>query len=147
MRNLDLPPVWLAVFLALLWAQARIVPLPLFGALGEVAGWALVAAGVLLMLLSLREFARAKTSVVPHRQPTAIVTRGVYAMSRNPIYLADALVLAGAGLIFDTVLVVVAVPFFIALITRRFVAAEEARLGATFPEAFEAWRQRTRRWL
>ena len=37
----------------------------------------------------------------PGRPPTALVTHGVYARSRNPIYLADAIILAGLCLIWQ----------------------------------------------
>ncbi len=147
MRSVDIPPVWLALFLVVLWWLSRAVPLPVFGVAGDVLGWALVVGGAVLMALAIREFGRARTSVVPRREPSALVSGGVYRVSRNPIYLSDALFLAGAGLIWDTALVLPAVPLFVWVIDRRFVRDEEARLGAAFPEAFADWARRTRRWL
>jgi hypothetical protein len=46
----------------------------------------------------------ARTTVIPRRNPSALVTGGLFAWSRNPIYLADAIILTGAILWLDAVL-------------------------------------------
>jgi len=146
MKWIDLPPVWLALFAALGWAQAAWWPLGSFGAWGDWAGAALVALGLGLAVAAALEFRRARTTIIPHATPTAIVTSGVYRISRNPIYLGDALILAGLGLRWDSVLALVLVPVFVAVITARFIRPEEARLRARFGAEFEAWAARVRRW-
>jgi protein-S-isoprenylcysteine O-methyltransferase Ste14 len=145
---IDLPPLWLALFAALAWAQARLLPLGGFGAWGDPAGAALIGAGLALMAAAFVEFRRHRTSVIPHRQPSALVTTGVYRLSRNPIYLADALILAGLCLRWDALpALVLLVPLFAAVITARFIRPEEARLRAAFGAAFDDWAARTRRWI
>jgi protein-S-isoprenylcysteine O-methyltransferase Ste14 len=146
MKWIDLPPVWLALFAALGWAQAAWWPLGSFGSWGDWAGAALVALGVGLAVAAALEFRRARTTIIPHGTPTAIVTSGVYRISRNPIYLGDALILAGLGLRWDSVLALVLVPVFVAVVTARFIRPEEARLRARFGAEFEAWAARVRRW-
>lgn len=144
---IDLPPLWLAFFAALAWAQARFLPLAGFGAWGGPAGAALVGLGLALMLAAFVEFRRHRTSVVPHRQPSALITTGVYRFSRNPIYLGDALILAGLCLRWDALPGLLLVPAFMAVISARFIRPEEARLAARFGPDFAAWAARTRRWL
>jgi protein-S-isoprenylcysteine O-methyltransferase Ste14 len=147
MKWIDLPPVWLAVFAALGWAQATWLPL---GRLGDWAGWAggaLVAAGLALALAAAVEFRRARTTIVPHRMPDAMVTSGVYRLTRNPIYLGDTLILAGLGLRWDALLALLLVPVFVAVITARFIRPEEARLREGFGREFEAYAARTGRWV
>jgi protein-S-isoprenylcysteine O-methyltransferase Ste14 len=146
MKWIDLPPVWLALFAALGWAQAAWWPLGSFGSWGDWAGAALVALGVGLAVAAALEFRRARTTIIPHGTPTAIVTSGVYRISRNPIYLGDALILAGLGLRWDSVLALVLVPVFVAVVTARFIRPEEAGLRARFGAEFEAWAARVRRW-
>ena len=80
-------------------------------------------------------------------RPDALVTTGPFAISRNPIYLADALILMGLSLRWDAPIGVLLVPAFVWLITRRFILAEEARLSDHFGAAFDAYRKDTRRWL
>lgn len=147
LQKADLPPLWLALFAALAWTQPRLLPFLGFGAWGDAAGWGLVVLGLALAALAIREFRRHRTTVIPHQEPSALVTTGVYRLSRNPIYLADALILAGLCLIWDAVLGLLLVPAFAQLIDLRFIRPEEDRLRAAFGPAFEAWSARTRRWL
>ncbi len=146
MKWIDLPPLWLALFAALGLAQAEWRPFGAFGAAGDWVGAGLVAAGIGLAVAAAVEFRRARTTIIPHGQPSAIVTSGVYRLSRNPIYLGDALILAGLGLRWDSVLALGLVPVFVAVITARFIRPEEARLRARFGAAFDAWAARVQRW-
>ncbi len=147
MKWLDLPPIWLALFLALGWAQARAVPLVSFGAAGDWIGGILVLAGLGLMGAAAFGMWRARTTIIPHQMPDAMVSRGVFGLSRNPIYLGDALVLAGLGLRWDSVLALLLLPLFVVVITRRFILGEEARLREKFGPAFDEYAARVRRWI
>lgn len=144
----DLPPIWLAGCLILAWITSRALPglAPDLGVLRWL-GVALALAGVALMLLAVAEMARARTTVIPHRKPSALVTRGVFRVSRNPIYLGDALILTGAILWWGALPALPLIPAFIWLITVRFIRPEEARLRTGFDAEFEKWSERTRRWL
>lgn len=139
----DYPPVWLAGAVALAWGQAQVWSLPGL----PVAGAVLVAAGVVLLAVAVVQFARAGTTVVPHAAPSALVTGGVYGVSRNPIYLADVLILTGLCVRWGAWPSLVLVPVFMAVITARFIRPEEARLRAAFGPAFDEWAARVRRWL
>lgn len=146
-RALDWPPVWLAGFLIVAWALQRVLPAGPFGGAGRLAGGLLGGAGVALMVAAAVQMAAARTTVIPRRDPAALVTSGVFRISRNPIYLGDALVLAGAILWWDLGLALPLVPAFVLIINRRFILDEEARLRAAFGPEFAAWARRTRRWL
>ena len=147
MRMLDLPPVWLIGFLGLAWAQTVLLPTPWAGDWAAVAGAAVALAGAAVMLLALPQFLRMRTTVIPHRQPSALITGGVYRLSRNPIYLADVLILAGLAIRWQAWVALVLVPVFVMVLTRRFIEPEEARLRAAFGPAFDDWAARTRRWI
>ena len=145
---IDLPPVWLAAFLALAWLQATRLPVPLQGgALADLLGGLMVGGGVVLMLLAVIQMRQAGTTVIPHQQPQALVDIGVFARSRNPIYLGDALVLCGFILFWDAWPSLVLVPLFVWLITDRFILPEEARLRDAFGARFEDYADRVRRWI
>jgi len=143
----DIPPLWLALFAAGGFGQARLIGPDLRALWGWPAGGVLVLAGMALMAASAVRFMRQRTSIVPHRKPVALITSGVYRFSRNPIYLADTLILAGLCLGWGAVSGLVLVPAFMALIQRRFILAEESRLGSAFGPDFTAWATRTPRWL
>ena len=139
----DYPPIWLVGFAVLAWGQSRLLPMP--GVAG--VGWALTGAGVVLMGIAAAQFRIARTTIVPHEMPTALVTGGVYGLSRNPIYLADALILTGLCVIWGAWPSLVLVPLFCMVITLRFIRPEEARLRARFGPQFEDWAARVRRWV
>jgi protein-S-isoprenylcysteine O-methyltransferase Ste14 len=146
-RVFDWPPVWLAGCVLLAWLTA----MPVAGGAAALVlaglGGAGVALGLGLMGLAVREMARARTTVVPGRDPSALVTGGVFRLSRNPIYLGDLLVLAGVSLAWQSWVGLVLVPVLGRILARRFIEDEEARLRAGFGAEAEAWMARVRRWL
>ena len=146
-KAFDWPPVWLAVSLASVWSLGQLLPLPLFGGVGKGLGIALGVGGLVLMVLAVQEMRRARTTVIPHRVPAALVTGGVFRFSRNPIYLGDSLLLLGATFYFDAVAGIVLVPLFMKVIEKRFIFAEEARLRAGFGENYDRWASVVRRWV
>ena len=99
------------------------------------------------MFVSAAQFAARKTTVIPHREPVALVTEGVYRFSRNPIYLADVAILIGALLWWQAYAALIIVPVFMAVIEWRFIRLEEKKLQAHFGTAYHRWAERTRRWL
>ncbi len=148
MRWLDLPPVWLGLGLLLAWGLDRLVPGLATGMLTvRVVGAAMVLAGFALMVLGAAELIRQRTTFIPHKTPSALARGGIYRISRNPIYLGDVLVLAGAVLWWDVLPALVLVPLFMWIITVRFIRGEESRLVATFGEDAREWFDETRRWI
>ena len=146
LREIDIPPSWLALHIGAAWVLSLLSP-PVFGGLGRVLGPLLVALGAVLMGATVAKMSRAGTTVIPRRDPSALVTTGVFALSRNPIYLADVVILTGAILWLDAVLALPLVFSFVWLIQTRFIRDEEARLTEAFGPEFDLWAARTRRWL
>jgi len=146
-KIIDMPPFWLLGLAALAYfLGALLTP---WGAPAVIRwlGWLALLAGAGLMAAAIIEFRRKGTTVIPHAEPTHLVTTGVYQYSRNPIYLADALILAGLCLIWGAWAGLLLVPVFVVLIEKRFIQPEEARLRAGFGAEFAAWAGRTRRWI
>lgn len=137
------PQVWLVIFAGLAFLAGRIVPMPA----APLPGWILVAAGLALMATAAVTMLRAGATVDPTRQPTALVTHGIFRLSRNPIYLGDVLIVAGLCLVWQPLAALVLVPGFLLVIDRRFIRQEEAWLRNRDRAAFDAWAARTRRWL
>jgi protein-S-isoprenylcysteine O-methyltransferase Ste14 len=130
--------------LALEWLAPTRLPGGWFRAPFAVA---LFAGGVALMASAMRRFRAAGTNVETWRPSEAIVTRGVYARTRNPIYLAMLAIYTGIALGVDSAwLLGLSVP--LALVLRYGVVAREERyLEAKFGEPYRAYRERVRRWL
>jgi len=147
MKHIDVPPVWLLATLVIAWLIADASEDLRLGAWAGLAGWILLVAGVAMVLAATLEFRKARTTIVPHEAPSALITSGVYRYTRNPIYLGDALILVGLILIWDAPLALLTVPVFAFVIQRRFILPEERRLRDGFPSAWEAWSAATRRWI
>ncbi|WP_444452470.1 methyltransferase family protein [Rhodobacter capsulatus] len=145
LRDIDLPPLWLAAFAAVVWITGSVVPLAL--PYTHPVGYVLVLAGVVLTLVAAGQMVLMRTTVIPRREPCRLVTSGVFAVSRNPIYLADAMILAGLILVWDAALAAPLVPAFMALITRRYIRGEEVAIATLFGPEYQAYRARVRRWL
>ena len=149
MKWLDLPPVWLAGFVALVWVQVSHVRMGLSfgGAWVDFAGGIMVGGGLVLIALAFVEFRKHRTTVIPHKLPSSLIQSGIFSRTRNPIYLGDALILAGLVLRFDAVLSLPLVPVFVWLIERRFIRSEEVRMRLEFKEVFARYERKVRRWV
>jgi len=149
MKWIDIPPVWLAAAIGLVWFMATYDRLKLsFGPVWpDLAAGLLIGGGLVLMILAVIEMRKWRTTVIPHREAGHLVTSGIFKRSRNPIYLGDALILAGVILRLDVPLALPLVPVFVWLIERRFIIPEEDRLRRKFRQAFHRYTQTTRRWI
>jgi protein-S-isoprenylcysteine O-methyltransferase Ste14 len=149
MKWIDLPPVWLLAFGMASWWIGRLDPFGLsFGGVwAEFAAGLLVGGGLVLMFLAVTEMRKWRTTLVPRREAAHLVTSGIFKRSRNPIYLGDALVLAGLILRWDAPLALPLIPVFVWIIERRFIIPEEDMLRRSFHAAYGRYCLATRRWL
>ncbi|MCF8485142.1 MAG: isoprenylcysteine carboxylmethyltransferase family protein [Rhodobacteraceae bacterium] len=147
MAILDLPPIWLLTAIATVVGLDLAIALSLFGSGGQLVGGLCIALGLGLMAAAVVQMMLQRTSFIPRRNPNALVTGGVFALSRNPIYLGDALVLAGVILWRDVPHAVPILPAFMMLIQHRFILDEERRLHSAFGADFDEWKVRSGRWI
>jgi len=149
--SLRIPPVIQFLISGLLmWGITMLLPaLDLSLRLFEYAGSVLIAAGVMLLIVALIAFARARTTVNPvePEQAKTLVTTGLYRISRNPMYLAMALILLGSALRLSNIGAFITPALFVWSTTMFQIKPEERALQSIFGEDFTAYRQQTRRWL
>lgn len=144
LRAINYPPVWLLLFIAGAWGIARLWA-PWGGA--APAGWVLIAAGVALSVWAALSFRRVRTTIVPYQPPSALVTTGPYRFSRNPIYVADLMILAGAALVLGAPLALVLMVPFHQVLLRLFILPEEAVLRRELGQPYLDFQARVRRWI
>ncbi|PZX39326.1 protein-S-isoprenylcysteine O-methyltransferase Ste14 [Roseinatronobacter thiooxidans] len=147
MRHLDYPPVWLIGALALVWCETMFVPQLLGHAYIQGAGTLLVLLGAVLFGLAGWAFLRARSTIIPHQTPQRLITTGIFRFSRNPIYLADVLILVGLSLRWGAVGGLVLAPVLVWVLHARFIKLEEGRILRAFGADAQAYFARTRRWL
>jgi protein-S-isoprenylcysteine O-methyltransferase Ste14 len=107
----------------------------------------LLAAAIALGVGALGRFRRAGTHAEPWKPTTAIVTSGVYGLSRNPMYVGMALLYLAVAIAADSVIALVLLaPLFVA-VRYGVVAREERYLEAKFGDEYRRYRQAVRRWI
>jgi protein-S-isoprenylcysteine O-methyltransferase Ste14 len=106
----------------------------------------LAALGIGVIFGGVRAFSAAKTTVNPLEPATtaAIVTGGIYRLTRNPMYLG---MLLGWAAFLPNAAAVVFPILFILFITRYHIRPEERTLQSKFGAAYETYLQSVRRWL
>ena len=93
-RRIIYPPVWLVIGLVTIFALNEYLPLARFtGTLGWALGGAAIVLGLILLVHAGGMFKVAETDLIPFQNVTALVTTGVYRVTRNPMYLGMTLVL------------------------------------------------------
>lgn len=149
MKWIDIPPAWLLLAIVLTWGIADLQPMSwaFGGPVTDLLGGLLVGGGIVLIALAAVEMRKQRTTIVPHREADHLVTTGIFKRSRNPIYLGDALVLAGLALRWEAPVALLLVPLFMFTITQRFIIPEENGLRAKFRAEFARYCQNTRRWV
>ncbi len=123
-------------------------PAPLLSATVQYGvGFALVGASLALFGLTLRDFAKAETSV-DHRKPTTtVITSGPFARSRNPVYVSMTVCFVGAAIAVDGPLVLAMVAPAVAVIRVFVIRREEAYMAHKFGVDYERYTATVRRWI
>ena len=113
-----------------------------------VAGLLAIAIGISLGLSSALSFRVAGSTILPAGRPTtAIVARGPYRFTRNPMYLAMGLAYLGVAALFNSRLALILLPAVVAVVDRFVIRREERYLEAKFGESYARYRSTVRRWL
>ena len=143
-----LPPFWFllaaaaAVGLHLALPVADLVPPP-----WNLVGLALIAVGLGLDVAAASMFRSARTPLRPTERPTALVTGGIFRLSRNPMYLGMVVVLAGLAVTLGSTTPWAAPLVFAFWIDHCFIRPEERAMEALFGDSFREYRARVQRWI
>lgn len=131
------------------WPEWRFSAPSSLGVAPLALGVALIVAGLALIMAGASAFRLASTTISPlhPEKATALVTRGVYGITRNPMYLAMALILMGAAVLLSNPLCLAPLLVFVILIDRLQIAPEERALTELFGEEYRLYRARVRRWI
>ena len=143
------PPVLWVILVAIGYGLDYLVPLP-FLPVALPAVWVGVAvwlAGFALAVIAIVQFRRAGTDVRVQTPTTQIVDTGVFARSRNPIYVGAHIGLVGVAIALDSLWILAALAPFFLVIRYAVVAREEAYLERKFGDTYLAYKAKVRRWV
>jgi protein-S-isoprenylcysteine O-methyltransferase Ste14 len=151
--NLELkvpPPIVVVILGLMMWALARIPPhLAVPGSTRIVGGLLLIGAGLALNIAGVMTVRRFKTTFNPLRPDTttALVSTGLFGMSRNPMYLGFLVVLLGWSAYLASPWALAGPVVFVLYINRFQIVPEERALSSLFGAGFEEYKSKVRRWL
>ncbi|WP_343894724.1 methyltransferase family protein [Craurococcus roseus] len=123
------------------------VPTGLPRALRLGAGAVFAAAAVGLAAAALWRFRRAGTAAEPWRPSTTLVKDGVYRFTRNPMYMAMALLYLGLALAVDSGVALLLLLPLLALVQAGVISREERYLEGKFGDEYRRYRATVRRWI
>jgi protein-S-isoprenylcysteine O-methyltransferase Ste14 len=145
------PPFIYAGAFALGYAVHRFVPVHLWPdtppPVARAVAWGLLGVWFGLGGSALFLFRRAGTTPNPTKPTTAIVVRGPYRFTRNPMYVGLVALYLSLAIFVNSLWLVALLPAVIALVQQQVIVREEAYLEAKFGDEYRAYKGRVRRWL
>jgi len=110
-------------------------------------GAGLMVAALLIAGWAFREFGLHRNPVPPNQAVNRLMISGPFCFTRNPLYLALALMHAGLGLISNNVWLLLTLAPSLLIVRYYVITREEAYLTRRFGAAYRDYQARVRRWF
>jgi protein-S-isoprenylcysteine O-methyltransferase Ste14 len=141
------PPVYLlALILGLLLDRKAHVPFLPRG-VARVLGWPLVGGGMALAAWFVRTMRAVDTTIRIDKPVSGLVQNGPFRYSRNPGYVALAMIYTGIAVLRNALWAILLLPLVVYVIQREVIEREERYLERTFGEEYLSYKARVRRWV
>ena len=133
---------WAPAPARLVFGEGREITPPL-----RIAAAVLIAVGVVLGPLNALRFLFRGTTLNPTKQASVFLTRGMYAVSRNPMYLGLFLIYCGVAILNLAVwpLVTIVIPFLV--VDRVVIPFEERQMADRYGSSYRDYCAQVGRWL
>lgn len=145
------PPVIYAIALVAGWPLGHFLPVPWIGGMANevlfAVGFLMIAGAIGIDVAAMTTMQRTRTTILPHRKADHLVTKGVFAVSRNPIYVANTMLVIGAGFI-SGIVWYFPLAFIAAYLTQKLaIEREEKHLESRFGKYYRDYKKRVNRWI
>ena len=148
MRNVP-PPLWALLLLAATYGLSLLPglnTLPIWPT--RPLGLSVIVGALAILFGAMLQFRLNNTQLMPNSLTNnALVTGGIFGITRNPMYLAMTLFCLGGALWLGRPIMLLAPVLMFAVANWVFIPFEEAKMRRQFPETFDAYCKRVRRWL
>ncbi len=141
------PLIFLGLLLIGLWLDSPWFEFRMAGMAPTIAGAIIAASGLTLILASAPRHKQAGSNVEPWKPTTAIITTGLYAYTRNPIYLGMAITHAGIAIASASTAALANLLVAVFVIQFYVIAREESYLEAKFGQTYLDYKNKVRRWV
>ena len=143
------PLVYVSIFfISILCHRAAPIPYNWFSTPGiQILGWTFIASAIVLLVTSLWRFLVSKNTLIPIKPAQSLQTSGIYAISRNPMYLALLCLYYGVAIFKGNVWTFILSPIIIVIIQSYVIKKEEQYLMRAFGDLYLTYMKKVRRWI
>ncbi|MBS1729738.1 MAG: isoprenylcysteine carboxylmethyltransferase family protein [Bacteroidetes bacterium] len=113
----------------------------------KLLGVIFILGSLFFLIRSLRQFFITKNTVVLIKPASSLQTTGVYAITRNPMYLGLGILYVGITGLIGNWWNLILFPFLMLIIQEYIIKREERYLEAAFGQEYIQYKSKTRRWL
>lgn len=113
----------------------------------KVIGYVIILTGLFFIFPAFRQFFRAKTTLVTIKPATSLQTKGIYTISRNPMYVGLLLFYIGLSFIFGNWWNLILLPILLMVVQGYVIRREEKYLDRRFGQQYDDYKAKVRRWL
>ena len=109
-------------------------------------GWSLLGGGVALNGWFLRTIRKAEVPIRTDKPVPRLTTEGPFRYTRNPSYLALAMIYAGITSLRNSLWAILLLPLVVMVMQREVIRREERYLERTFGEEYLTYKENVHRW-
>lgn len=112
-----------------------------------VAGLFIILISMVITLPALVKFFQTKNTLITIKPASSLETSGIYAISRNPMYLGLLLLYTGIAFFKGNWWTLILIPFVILVINNLVIKKEEQYLERAFGQSYLDYTKKVRRWI
>lgn len=113
----------------------------------RIVGFSLTGLGFIILYLAYGSMLRASATINPSEHSNSLVSGGIFAVSRNPIYLGWFLFILGIGIANVSILTILIATSMVVTLHFAVILKEEEYLERRFGKEYISYKSRVRRWL
>ncbi|MDO3627406.1 isoprenylcysteine carboxylmethyltransferase family protein [Mucilaginibacter sp. BT774] len=115
--------------------------------IAAVLGYLFVALSIVFSLPAIVKFIRSKNTLITIKPANSLQTGGVYAVTRNPMYLGLLLLYTGIAFFGGNWWTFILIPLVVLIITTYVIGREEKYLSDAFGQDYTSYKIKVRRWI
>lgn len=110
-------------------------------------GILMIILGSVLNICAWQLFMKNKTTQNPFKNPNKFVRKGIYRITRNPMYLGMTFILLGISIILGSLIAFLSPILFFIIMQKLFIPLEEKNMKEKFGKKYSEYKKQVRRWI
>ena len=113
----------------------------------NLSGVILIILGIIISSAGSAKFEKEGTNIPTFKDPDKLVTDGIYKLSRHPMYLGFAILLAGIAVVLSSATSLILFVIFVVITDSWYIRFEEKKMVEKFGKNYLDYRSKVRRWI